>query len=351
MRTLLPGLLAALLNILFIPVIITVARKKNWYDKPDPRKIHTHQISRLGGVGIFWALMGTVLLSLSVSQAYRDGIMRYWPVLLAMLVVHLLGLLDDFLDLRARLRFFVQLGAAIFVVTFGYRFTHLWLPGLGSLNLGWVSSPITILWIVGVLNALNMIDGLDGLSGGISMIAVFGFGIILMERQAVFPALLALCLAGSLAGYLFYNFPPAKIFMGDSGSTFLGFSLAVLPLLDFGHASDGLWFWAAVTLLLIPIFDVFAAMLRRKRNGVPMMSPDKWHIHHKLMHFGMGNRTILAIIYSMCTLLAIAAVSMLFLPPFWFWLVILLSWGVVSTFFLVLHYAKERSLRKAKTAS
>jgi len=349
MQIILPGLLAGLLNTLLIPFILLVARKNQWFDKPDPRKIHTDKIPRLGGVGIFLAFIGSIAVSLIFSGSYRQEILLFWPVLVSMLAVHLLGLVDDFYDLNARFKFIVQVGAAVFVVAMGYRFTHIWLPGLGSLAIGWLSWPLTLFWIVGVLNAINMIDGLDGLSSGISLIAALGIGLLLMEHGAGFPALMALCLVGSLAGYLLYNFPPAKIFMGDSGSTFLGFTLAVLPLLDTGHVAEGLWFWGAITLLLVPVFDVFAAILRRKRGGVPMMSPDKWHIHHKLMHFGFSTRTILGIIYALCMLATLVAISVLALPALWYWLLTVVVWLGFGAFFIVLHYAKERSLRKAHT--
>lgn len=310
MQIILPGLLAGLLNTLLIPFILLVARKNQWFDKPGPRKIHTDKIPRLGGVGIFLAFIGSIAVSLIFSGSYRQEILLFWPVLVSMLAVHL--------------------------------------PGLGSLDIGWLSWPLSLFWIVGVLNAINMIDGLDGLSSGISLIAALGIGLLLMEHGAGFPALMALCLVGSLAGYLLYNFPPAKIFMGDSGSTFLGFTLAVLPLLDTGHVAEGLWFWGAITLLLVPVFDVFAAILRRKRGGVPMMSPDKWHIHHKLMHFGFSTRTILGIIYALCMLATLVAISVLALPALWYWLLTVIVWLGFGAFFIVLHYAKERSLRKAQ---
>ncbi|HAW85464.1 MAG: hypothetical protein A2087_06620 [Spirochaetes bacterium GWD1_61_31] len=345
MRTLLPGLVAGLFNILIIPLIIVVARKRHWFDKPDERKIHTNATARLGGFGIFWSFILAIVVLAPFSKSLRVGVLAYWPILLAMLAIHLLGLLDDFFNLRARIRFVVQMAAAVFVVAMGYRFSHLWLPGFGSVALGWLSWPLTVCWIVGVLNALNMIDGMDGLSGGITIIAAFGYGLILLERQADFPALMAFGLVGALAGFLFYNLPPAKIFMGDSGSTFLGFTLAVLPLMDTGHTASGTWLWGGATLLLIPIFDVFAAMLRRKRGGVPLMSPDKWHIHHKLMHFGFSTRAILAILYSLCILVAIASMTVLVLPTFWYWVVTMASWAGVAIFFLILHYKKEKSLR------
>ncbi len=344
MKFLFYGLIATFLNILLIPIILYVAKKYHWYDKPNPRKVHTVATPRLGGVGIFLAIVLTLAITTIFSKLLQTGFLAYWPVLLSMAVIHVLGLLDDFFNLKARLRFIVQLSAAVFVVVMGFRFNSIWLPVFGSVSLGWAAWPISVFWIVGVINALNMIDGIDGLSGGISMIAAFSFGLILLERGQTYPALLAILIVGSLAGFLLYNFPPAKIFMGDSGSTFLGFTLALLPLMDKSASSDSLWLWAAPTVLLIPIFDVFAAMLRRTRAKVPLMSPDKWHLHHKLIKLGFGTRAILAIVYAACIGLGVVAVSIIFFQPLPYWLIVLGSWLVLGVLFLMLHYAKQKAL-------
>ncbi len=346
MKFLYSSLIAGFLNILLVPLILIVAKKNHWYDKPEARKIHTAAIPRLGGVGIFGSFLTALIITIIFSKTAWQGFLNYWPILLSLTIIHGLGLLDDFFSLRARLRLIVQLSAAIFVMLMGFKFNNLWLPGLGSVSLGWMSWPITLFWIVGVTNAVNMIDGLDGLSGGISIIGAFSLGIILLDRGQNFPALVAITIAGSLAGYLFYNFPPAKIFMGDSGSTFLGFALALLPLMDKSGISDSLWLWTAPTVLLIPIFDVFAAILRRTRARVPLMSPDKWHVHHKLLRMGLSTRSILAIVYAVCIAMGAIAVSVLFLSPLLYWLAVLASWIALAVLFLVLHYIKERALAK-----
>ncbi len=260
-----------------------------------------------------------------------------------MLLVHLVGLFDDFRDLRARIKFLAHFMAAAIVALAGYRFRSLYLPVLGVIELGILSYPLTIVWIVGVVNAINMIDGMDGLSGGISIIGAFALGLILMEGMGGTPSVASVALVGSLAGYLFYNFPPAKIFMGDSGSTFLGFTLAVLPLLD-TSGGNGFWFWDGITILLLPVFDVFAAMIRRARKGVSLMSADRWHFHHKLLRLGLGNRAILAVAYSICMVLGATAISVLFLPPVIHLVLVLVSWVALLVFFTVLHYVKERTL-------
>lgn len=349
MANLYAGLIACILNIISIPLIIFVATKRGWFDKVSARKIHTGQIPRLGGVGIFWSFAITVLLVSVFSRGSAKDAMAYWPVGVAMLLVHLVGLVDDFHDLRAKLKFAIHLLAAFIVVAAGYRFRTIYLPGIGELALGIWSYPLTVVWLVGVINALNMIDGMDGLSGGISIIGAFALGVILMQTRLGTPTVAAIALVGSLAGYLFYNYPPAKIFMGDSGSTFLGFALALLPLMD-RTGGGGFWFWDGVTILLLPIFDVFAAMIRRTRKGVSMMSPDRWHFHHKMLRLGLGTRAVLAVAYTICMVLGMVAISVLFLPPKVHFIAVLCTWFVLLAFFTVLHYVKERSLAEVERA-
>lgn len=343
------GLIACIVSISAIPVIIIVASRRGWYDTVNARKIHTGQIPRLGGIAIFWSFACTMVIVALLSKDSARDALRYWPVFTGMLMVHLIGLVDDFRDVRARYKLLVQVAAALLVSLAGYRFDTLYLPGLGELSLGLFSYPLTIIWIVGVINAINMIDGMDGLSGGISIIGAFALGVILLEGGLRIPTIAAIALVGSLAGYLFYNFPPAKIFMGDSGSTFLGFALAVLPLLD-SSGGGGFWFWDAVTIALLPIYDVFAAMIRRRRKGQSMMSPDRWHFHHKMLRLGLGTRSVLAVAYAICMTLGLVGISGLFLPPLVHFVLVLGVWLALLVFFTVLHYVKEKSLSAEELA-
>ena len=350
MRTMFIGLLAGIIDIALIPLIMWVSHKAGWYDLPNERKIHTGQIPRLGGVGIFLSFAVAIFILVLTRDDGLSMLSRHWPVAAGMVAIHLVGLLDDFLDLRALARFAAQTAIAVFVVVMGYRFRELWLPGVGVVGLGPLSYPFTILWIVGAVNAVNMIDGMDGLSGGVAIIAAFSMSVVFLDRGAVAPAMVAIALVGSLAGYLFYNFPPARIFMGDSGSTFLGFALAVLPLMDESGAAPGIWAWGAGTVLLVPIFDGLAAIMRRQRRGVSLMSPDKWHLHHKLMRLGLGTRSILAVIYAGCMALGAVTISVIFLPPLFHWLLVVAAWLALLAAFVVLHYVKERSLGREEQA-
>lgn len=344
MREMFLGLLAALLNLLLTPLIILIARRKGWFDPIDERKIHTVATPRLGGVGIVLSFCLSLAAGLLIRPSLVPLVAPYWPLGLTFLLIHIVGVWDDFHNVRALYRFLVQLAVAAVVVGMGYRFSHLWLPGLGVVELGTLSYPITVIWIVGAINALNMIDGLDGLSGGISLIALSAYAMIFLARGQGAPALLAFCLAGAVIGFLYYNLPIARTFMGDGGSTVMGFALAVFPLLDGANLARGFAVWDAGTLLIIPIFDVIASMMRRAKQGVPLMSPDRWHLHHKLLHLGYNVRSILALIYSLSIGLSLVVAAGLYLSELAHWLLLVAAWLFILIFFLVLHYKKERSM-------
>jgi UDP-GlcNAc:undecaprenyl-phosphate GlcNAc-1-phosphate transferase len=317
MGTLIPiagaGVLALLLNAAITPIILRVARAKGWFDLPNDRKIHTNPIPRLGGVGIFISFVVSALAALILFPVLFPGIqagtfqLRSLAVFAAFLLIHTVGLVDDFFNLHARLKLVLQLVAAALVAAAGFT-----IPG-GGVHLGgaffrvfaWAA---TLLWIVGISNAMNLVDGVDGFAGGIACFAALAMGIIALLQGNPITALFAIALLGSVIGFLIFNFPPAKIFMGDSGSLLLGFTLSVLPLLGSSGAPRIGVILAPVTVLTIPILDTTAAIVRRVRRRLPIHSPDKEHIHHALLALGMKERTILLVIYSYCAYLGAAAV-------------------------------------------
>ncbi len=352
MHILFAVLVAGFLNIIFIPLIIRLADHKKWFDVVDDRKIHCGNISRLGGIGLFWSFfIAFVAIALIFMQGsgLSPWSASFWPVTVSVIIVHAVGLIDDFRNLRALFKLFVQLAVSGLMVAYGYRFSLVYIPFVAEpVDLGWVGYPLTIIWIVGITNAVNLIDGMDGLCAGISLIASAVFGILFICRGDLLPALIAFSLVGSITGYLFYNFPPASIFMGDAGSTFLGFLLAILPLIGKETAGYGLGIYVAITVTLIPILDTFAAILRRQRKGIPFFHPDKHHLHHKLLNIGFSVRQILALVYGACLFLGIISASSLFVPrPVVAWLMIG-SWIIFILLFLVLHYIKEKNITLRK---
>ncbi|GAG36918.1 unnamed protein product, partial [marine sediment metagenome] len=245
-----------------LPVIIRLAHRYKWYDLPDnQRKIHTGLIPRMGGTSIFIAFFSSLFLAPLLSSLISESRIsllsstRFVPVFAGALLAYLVGLYDDFRNLRALLKFFLQLLAAAIVAGGGFLISSFSLPYMGTIHLGLLAYPVTIFWIVGIANAVNLIDGMDGLASGIAAIASLSMGVIAIIQGVPQTAILALALFGALVGFLAHNFPPAKIFMGDSGSLFVGFVLAVLPLMGISKASAFGTLIVPVTLLTVPILD------------------------------------------------------------------------------------------------
>ncbi len=235
-----------------------------------------------------------------------------------LLAIHGLGVYDDFTNLRAPFKFLIQVFAATLVALSGAMLQRLDLPFLEVIVLPiWLAFPLTVLWIVAITNAVNLIDGADGLAGGVALIAVLFMGLIAFGRGSLVPAIIALSLAGSIAGFLVYNFPPARIFMGDGGSLTLGFLLAVIPLLGItGNSTPPMTFpvLPVLTLLFVPIVDTAMAILRRLRRGLPVHSADREHIHHRLIDRGLHGRRLLAIVYSAMVILGFTAMAVYTVP-------------------------------------
>jgi UDP-GlcNAc:undecaprenyl-phosphate GlcNAc-1-phosphate transferase len=339
---------ALFLSGISMPLILKVAHRHELYDAIDERKLHNGNIPRLGGVGIFISFLASVILVVLISGEGINTGGRFWVVVVCILSVHLLGLIDDFRNMRARYKFIVELAGSIFLVILGFRFQRIIVPfGSGAIDLGLLSYPISIIWIIGITNALNLIDGMDGLAGGISAIAAGVYGLFFLINANPGGALVCFALCGALIGFLIFNLPPAKIFMGDCGSLFLGFTLAVLPLLGPATGVIEIGLLSTVTILIIPILDTIGAILRRIRAGVSVFSPDKEHIHHKLLDLGFSIRQVLFIVYAAQALLCLIAFSGFFLP-----LALSFSLKIGSWFiFILLFYGLSLATAKKKTGS
>jgi len=309
------------LALLLIPTIRRMAHRFKWYDLPNKRKIHTGLIPRLGGPGMYLSFVIAAVLSPLLVSLVSGGTtnarygLRFIPFFLGITLIHTVGLIDDFHNLKALLKFFLQILAAAIITSGGFLIRSLTLPYLGTVSLGLLGYPVTILWIVGISNAINLIDGMDGLAGGISGFAALSMGIISLLQGAVLTSVLCFSLFGAIAGFLLFNYPPAKIFMGDSGSLFLGACLASIPLAGgISKISAFGTLLVPVTLLTIPILDLLTSVIRRVRNKVPITHPDKEHIHHKLLDMGLNQRQILGVLYGFSVYLSIVAVTSVILP-------------------------------------
>jgi len=291
------------------PVVIWLARRLSITDVPDVRKVHAKHISRIGGVAIFLSMMCPTIAVLFLSNVIGDAFRNILPQLIILFCtagfIFFIGLIDDIRTkgLRARIKFLAQLVAAMTVCVVGIRIKSVAVADWLTLDFGWFSWPLTLLWIVGITNAINLSDGLDGLAAGISAVACGVIAIFAIHSGQVVMAVLMLALLGSLSGFLFFNFNPAKIFMGDCGSMFLGFTIASSSVMCSMKSPALVGLALPVLVLGIPIFDTLFSMLRRFLERRSMFAPDRSHFHHRLLDLGLKQRHVVIVIYAV-TLLA-----------------------------------------------
>ena len=299
-------LAAALIALVTTPVVRSLAFKMRAVDVPkDNRRMHSHPIPRMGGLAIFLGFLFSVLIFVPLTDELRG-------MLLGAVVIVVLGVLDDIYALPAMPKFLVQIGAALIAVLQGNVITHLSNPNLFSAspiwNLGVLSIPFSVLWIVAITNAVNLIDGLDGLACGVSAISSMTLLVIALTVSEPQVALLLAALAGSCLGFLPYNLNPAKIFMGDTGSTFLGYVLAVVSIQGLFKYATIISFAVPFLLMGLPIFDTCFAILRRVSHGQSPMAPDRGHIHHRLIDMGLSQKQAVAVLYVISAILGLSAV-------------------------------------------
>jgi len=298
---------SAFLALAITPIVIWLGRRIKATDRPGVRTVHKKLIPRIGGVAIFVSMMCLTISVLFLSNVIGDtfrGILPQVIVLLSAAVfIFLVGLIDDIKGLRARVKFLAELAAATAVCAVGVRITSVAVADWLTIDFGWFSWPLTVFWIVGITNAVNLSDGLDGLAAGISAIACGVIAILAIWSGQVVMTVLMLALLGSLTGFLFFNFNPARVFLGDCGSLFLGFTIAASSVMcsTKSHALVGLAL--PVLVLGIPIFDTLFSMLRRFLERRSMFAPDRSHFHHRLLDLGLKQRHAVIVIYAV-TLLA-----------------------------------------------
>lgn len=301
-------LCSTLLAFVLTPIVIYIARILKIYDNPDVRKVHASVIPRIGGVAVFLsttALAITVLfLDNSIGEAFRGMQTQVLTLLVVGTFIFLTGLVDDLCGIGARYKLLAQVAAAVAMCLAGVRINSLNFAGLFTLRFSWFSFPITIFWIVVITNAVNLIDGLDGLAAGISAVACVVIAIFAFDTDQLLMVVLMLALLGSLSGFLFFNFNPARIFMGDCGSMFLGFVLASASVMCAMKSRTIVALALPVLALGLPIFDTIFSMLRRylKRRGI--MSPDRSHLHHILLDMGLRHRHVVIVMYALTALAA-----------------------------------------------
>lgn len=297
---------AAVIAFVVTPIVKNLANKVGAIDVPrDERRMHTAPVPRMGGLAIFLGFLLSVLLFVDIDRQLQG-------ILLGSVVIAILGIVDDIMPLPALLKLMIQIIAALIVVWHGTVIEAITNPNLMSesvhVHLGAWAVPVTVIWIVAITNAVNLIDGLDGLAVGVSSIASISLLVIAIMVSEQSVALIMAALAGACIGFLPYNFNPAKIFMGDTGSTFLGFILASMSIQGLFKFYAVVSFAVPFLILGLPLFDTAVAIGRRVIHGKNPMSPDRGHVHHRLMDMGFNQKQSVAILYMMSGLLGLSAV-------------------------------------------
>lgn len=287
---------------LFIPVVKKIAEFIGAMDIPNARKVHKVPIPRLGGLGIYAGfLLGYMIFGVHSVQMNA--------ILIGSFIILVTGIFDDIKPVPAKWKLLAQtVGASIVPLYGGILLQDISVFGL-YIDFGILAYPITIIFIVAIINCINLIDGLDGLSSGIASIYFLTIGVIamLLNNSNGLDIILTFIMLGSTLGFLVHNFNPAKIFMGDSGSMFLGYIIAVIALLGFKNITLTS-FLVPMLLLAIPIMDTLFAILRRLIKHKPLGEPDKNHLHHQLLKLRLSQRKTVLIIYLVDILFAIASI-------------------------------------------
>lgn len=305
-------LVAWLSTDLLIPHVVKFAKMIGKMDVPDPRKVHKEPIPRLGGIAIFLGFILSLLTVEFLQPGFFTDKTSWYGIVAGSSLMFALGIADDLKPLSAKFKLLCQIGAAMVAYSLGVKILVLSNPFGGMFLLpDWLSMAMTVFWLVGITNTINLIDGLDGLAAGVSLIAGITLAIIAIQTNQVLGAVIILTLVGGTIGFLRYNFNPAKIFMGDSGSLFLGFTLAAISVTGVLKIATAVTVLLPLLILGVPILDTTFAIIRRALAGKPIFQPDKGHLHHRLLGIGLSQKRTVVVIYGFSALLAGIALQLI----------------------------------------
>jgi len=288
------------------PIVKSFAQKVGAMDNPgEERRIHNHPIPRMGGMAIFLGFLVSVVLFAEVTRPVQG-------ILIGTVVIVATGVVDDIISLKYWIKLIAQILAAVIAVAHGVVIEVLMNPNIFSANesifIGILSIPVTIFWIVGVTNAVNLIDGLDGLACGVSVISSVTMLVVALLVAEPNVAVILACLMGGCVGFIPYNFNPAKIFMGDTGALLLGYVLATVSIMGLFKFYAVITFVVPILALALPLFDTAFAIIRRLLKGQNPMTPDRGHLHHRLIDHGLSQKQAVAVLYSLSAMLGLTAV-------------------------------------------
>jgi UDP-GlcNAc:undecaprenyl-phosphate GlcNAc-1-phosphate transferase len=343
------ALAACVLTLALTPAVMTLARRVGALDHPGPRRIHRVPVPTLGGIAFVVAVLGVAWLARVLPGPAR--LLELRPLLgltLAAVPLFALGLVDDLRGAGPWTKLAVQACSAMVLVHFGYGVPLLTNPFGAPLELGFLSGPLAVVWVLVVVNAINLIDGLDGLASGVVLIAAATLWWVGHAHLDVYVMFIASLLIGSTLGFLPWNFPPARIFMGDTGSHFLGLTLAAVALLENRKET------AAVTLLLplvalgVPIADSLMAFARRLGSGRHVFHADREHIHHRLLGLGLSPRGALFVLWGLCAIFGVTAVVLTAQPRRLAFLMVLLLALILFVVFEILTASGRNGTRRPR---
>lgn len=308
------GLSAAALALAVTPIIRALGARLGVVDEPGGRRAHQGRVPRLGGLAVLCAVLGALSLAALGRVAVFEVLeVHGWHLgwlVAGTLTVVAIGTIDDVCGLRPLLKLTVQTMAGVMAVAGGYGFSAITNPVTGGyIDLGAFGAPATVLWVVGITNAFNLIDGLDGLAAGVALITSATLFVVSLSEGRADAALVAITLAGALAGFLYFNFHPASIFLGDAGSLLLGYLLAVLSIQSLHKGATAVVILVPILALGFPILDTLVTLVRRLvvAGVAAVFRADQEHIHHRLLTSGMTHRRAVLLLYAVCVAFSVLA--------------------------------------------
>ncbi|MDP9292605.1 MAG: undecaprenyl/decaprenyl-phosphate alpha-N-acetylglucosaminyl 1-phosphate transferase [Verrucomicrobiota bacterium] len=307
-RSLIFFVMGFLLSFLTTPWVINLSKRGFGLDDAnETRKRHEGLIPRIGGMPIMFTLSIGLIIILSIRPEYSTD---WFPVLLGSVLMFAVGLWDDLVSLNSKAKFGCQIAIATLVYFLGLSIDRVTYPGgAWSVELhGW-SLPITVFWLIAVPNIINLIDGFDGLAGGLGLFMAMTLGIVGIISEQIAVAWYSFTMAGALLGFLVFNFPPARVFLGDGGAYLIGFSIAALSMTSSHKGSIAAVLLVTIVALGVPILDTSFALLRRAFRGFPLFAADDEHIHHRLENLGFSKRRIVLGMYGICVVLSVIGLS------------------------------------------
>jgi len=341
--------MALIFSLLITPCVIAMARRWGAMDHPGPRRIHEAPVPTLGGLAMAISVLAACWLAFWIPGPVRERGVDMGPLLgftLACVPILILGALDDLKGTTPLVKLVFQAVAAVILTRFGLGIPLISLPFRGGLATGLFNVPLTIGWVLIVTNAINLVDGLDGLAAGAVFIASMSLWWIGRSHMDIYVMFVTAALAGATLGFLRFNFPPARIFMGDTGSHFLGLALATVSLIDNRKGATTVTLLFPLVAMGVPILDSVLAFFRRLAGGQPVFRGDSEHIHHRLLRIGLSKRSALFVLWYLCAYLGVMAILLSALPRQYTWFVLVLLIMGLYLAFEVLEFVDRREPRK-----